>query len=128
MPAGNCFRCSRGSSDLRLTDDCHMLHRHSALRRVAKNAVEILSCPLAQSHQKDMCLHANLSSLCRSTCEVNYKVHRGFQWRRTRRERLGGHAQMERILCIHHASIGLIIAALKTRGRRDLMTLPEGES
>ena len=29
-----------GSSDLRLTDDCHTLHRCSALRRGAKNAAE----------------------------------------------------------------------------------------
>ena len=34
----------RGSSDLRLTDDCHTLHRYSALRSGAKNAAEFLSC------------------------------------------------------------------------------------
>ena len=39
--------------------------------------------------------------------------------------RLGGHAQVERILCIHHAYLGVIIAALKTRVRGDLITPPE---
>ena len=36
-----------------------------------------------------------------------------------------GHAQVERTLCIHHAHPVLIIVALETRVREDLMTLPE---
>ena len=39
--------------------------------------------------------------------------------------RLGGHAQVERILCIQHGYPGVIIAALEARAREDLTTLPE---
>ena len=40
-------------------------------------------------------------------------------------QQLGGFAQVEPILCIYDAHPGLITAALETRVREDLTTLPE---
>ena len=148
-------RLQGGSSDLRFTDDCRTLHCCSAVRRGAKNAAEPLSRLLAKSNQKDMCLQAYLSTLSeylrdqlqfqasseahahsRSSERMRVWQQREWStlrfstaadWKRERPQRLGGHTQVERILCIHHADPGLIIAALKTRVQRDLMTLPDGE-
>ena len=57
------------------------------------------------------------------------RVHRGFfssgGSEGEGRRRLGGHAQVERTLCIRHGYPGVIIAALVARVREDLTTLPE---
>ena len=136
-PAGNCFRGAWRVHPVIARRTAATHHRGSAMRH-----------RLAQSHQKAVCLRPN--QLAKPTTvldkprsgrslEEEVRVEQGVATTKTEHtevfngsgsegeelQRLGGHTQVERILCIRHAYPGVVIAALEARVQEDLTTLPE---
>ena len=135
MPAGNCFWCFRRVHPpfaLRATATHSAVAHHGSVGREKQRSFMPTSAVFSK---RDVPARQPLDPLrdkprSEGSLEEEFGMDPGVATTEAEFTEVlngggSGHAQVERTLCIHHAHPVLIIVALETRVREDLMTLPE---